>query len=103
MPTENKTAPNKNVLFIMCDQLRWDHLSCYGAELVTDRVTKAPATNHATRVANEMRRRGILLNKLGIHYNTLKIRPPMPFSKANADLLLNTLDSVLEACGPALD
>lgn len=22
--------PNKNVLFIMCDQLRWDYLSCYG-------------------------------------------------------------------------
>ncbi|MFP5412718.1 MAG: sulfatase-like hydrolase/transferase, partial [Gammaproteobacteria bacterium] len=20
----------RNVLFIMCDQLRWDHLSCYG-------------------------------------------------------------------------
>ena len=75
----------------------------FGAELVIDRVTKAPATHHATRVANEMRRRGILLNKLGIHYNTLKIRPPMPFSKANADQLLDTLDSVLEACGPALD
>ena len=22
--------PAKNVLFIMCDQLRWDYLSCYG-------------------------------------------------------------------------
>ena len=20
----------KNILFIMCDQLRWDYLSCYG-------------------------------------------------------------------------
>jgi arylsulfatase A-like enzyme len=20
----------RNILFIMCDQLRWDHLSCYG-------------------------------------------------------------------------
>jgi 4-aminobutyrate aminotransferase-like enzyme len=25
----------------------------------------------------------------------LKIRPPMPFSKENADLLLSTLDDVL--------
>ncbi len=24
------TMPGKNVLFIMCDQLRWDYLSCYG-------------------------------------------------------------------------
>ena len=23
-------APLRNVLFVMCDQLRWDHLSCYG-------------------------------------------------------------------------
>ena len=22
--------PSRNVLFIMCDQLRWDYLSCYG-------------------------------------------------------------------------
>ena len=22
--------PAKNMLFIMCDQLRWDYLSCYG-------------------------------------------------------------------------
>ena len=21
---------SKNILFIMCDQLRWDYLSCYG-------------------------------------------------------------------------
>jgi 4-aminobutyrate aminotransferase-like enzyme len=73
----------------------------FGAELVTDRETKAPATEFATQVANEMRRRGVLMNKLGIHYNTLKIRPPMPFSKSNADLMLETLDSVLHDLGPA--
>jgi 4-aminobutyrate aminotransferase-like enzyme len=30
-----------------------------------------------------------------VHYNTLKIRPPMPFSRANADQMLETLDEVL--------
>ena len=75
----------------------------FGAELVTDRVTKKPATRHATRVANEMRRRGILMNKLGIHYNTLKIRPPMPFSADNAAFMLETLDGVLTDLGPARD
>lgn len=75
----------------------------FGAELVTDRETRTPATNHAARVANEMRRRGILLNRLGIGYNTLKIRPPMPFSKDNAEFLLATLDEVLTELGAARD
>jgi 4-aminobutyrate aminotransferase-like enzyme len=39
------------------------------------------------------------LNRLGIHYNTLKIRPPMPFTTANADLLLGLLDEVLGELG----
>lgn len=69
----------------------------FGAEMVLDRDTKEPATDFANRVANEMRRHGVLLNRLGIHYNTLKIRPPMPFSKDNADILLQTLDDVLAA------
>lgn len=67
----------------------------FGAEMVLDRGTKEPATEFVNRVANAMRHRGVLLNRLGIHYNTLKIRPPMPFSKVNADLLLSTLDEVL--------
>lgn len=75
----------------------------FGAEIVTDRASKAPAPAYTTRVANEMRRRGVLMNKLGIHYNTLKIRPPMPFSRANADFMLETLDGVLADLGPARD
>ena len=75
----------------------------FGAEIVTDRKTKTPAPAYTTRVANEMRRRGVLMNKLGIHYNTLKIRPPMPFSTENADLMLETLGGVLNDLGPARD
>lgn len=67
----------------------------FGAEMVLDRGTKEPATAFTKRVANAMRQRGILLNFLGIHYNVLKIRPPMPFSKAHADQLIGTLDRVL--------
>lgn len=67
----------------------------FGAELVKSRRTREPATAYTKRVVNEMRRRGIVLNFLGIHYNTLKIRPPMPFSRADADLLLCRLDEVL--------
>ena len=75
----------------------------FGAEMVTDRAARTPAPTFTSRVANEMRRRGILLNKLGINYNTLKIRPPMLFSRDNADHLLETLDAVLGDIGPARD
>ena len=67
----------------------------FGAELVLDRASKAPATAFAKRVANAMREEGVLLNFLGIHYNLLKIRPNMQFTRENADLLIDTLDRVL--------
>ncbi|MDH6266080.1 4-aminobutyrate aminotransferase-like enzyme [Rhizobium sp. SG_E_25_P2] len=67
----------------------------FGAELVLDQKTREPATNLATTVINEMRQRGVLMGKLGIHQNATKIRPPMPFSQDNADLMLQTLDDVL--------
>ena len=67
----------------------------FGAEMVTDRSAKTPASAFTDRVINALRHRGIILSKLGRHKNTLKIRPPMPFSKDNADLLFDTLDTVL--------
>lgn len=67
----------------------------FGAELVTDHQTKEPASDLTDRIINAMRARGIIHSKLGRHKNTLKIRPPMPFSIANADLLFDTLDEVL--------
>lgn len=67
----------------------------FGAELVTDSMTKAPASDLTDRIINAMRARGIIHSKLGRHKNTLKVRPPMPFSIENADLLFDTLDDVL--------
>nr|WP_319386553.1 aminotransferase class III-fold pyridoxal phosphate-dependent enzyme [uncultured Roseibium sp.] len=67
----------------------------FGAEFVHDRDSREPAGDFADRVVNEMRRRGIILSKLGRHKNTLKIRPPMPFAAEHADLLFDTLDDVL--------
>ena len=71
----------------------------FGAEMVLDKNTREPATEFTNRIANEMRHEGVLLNKLGIHYNTLKIRPNMQFPKENTDLLLATLDKVLTRLG----
>lgn len=69
----------------------------FGAELVLDRAEKTPAPELATRLINEMRKRGVLMGKLGIHQCATKIRPPMPFTTENADLLIGTLDDVLTA------
>ena len=67
----------------------------FGAELVIDRAGMKPAPDLATRIINEMRERGVLMGKIGVGECTTKIRPPMPFSKENADLMLATLDDVL--------
>jgi len=69
----------------------------FGVELVLDRATKSPATAFTKRIANAMRDRGVLLNFLGVHYNVLKMRPPLVFSNDNADLMLSTLDDALRA------
>lgn len=67
----------------------------FGAELVLDRNSKTPASAFTNLVINAMRDHGIIHSKLGRHKNTLKIRPPMPFSLENTDLLFDTLDHVL--------
>lgn len=67
----------------------------FGAEFVLDCETKKPATDFTSRVVNQMRDRGIVLGSLGRSGNTLKIRPPMTFSRENADFLFDALDQVL--------
>jgi 4-aminobutyrate aminotransferase-like enzyme len=42
-----------------------------------------------------MKDRRVLISKIGRFDNILKIRPPVIFSKSNADQLLETLDEVL--------
>jgi 4-aminobutyrate aminotransferase-like enzyme len=67
----------------------------FAVELVSDRGTKAPATAETKRLVNRMRERGVLISRIGVHDNILKIRPPMPFSRQHADLLVSTLDEAL--------
>jgi ethanolamine-phosphate phospho-lyase len=68
-----------------------------GVELVRNRETQEPATAEAAIVVNRMRERGILLGTDGPFHNVLKIRPPMPFSDADATRLVETLDRCLES------
>jgi 4-aminobutyrate aminotransferase-like enzyme len=66
-----------------------------GIELVLNRETLEPAPAQASYVANRMRERGILLSTDGPFHNVLKIKPPLVFSRANADFLIETLDGIL--------
>jgi len=54
-----------------------------------------PATDFVADVVEQMVQRGFLLNRIGRAGNTLKIRPPMPFSVEHADMLMDALQDVL--------
>jgi 4-aminobutyrate aminotransferase-like enzyme len=67
-----------------------------GVELIKD---GEPATAAADDIVNRMREEGILLGTDGPQHNVLKIRPPMPFSEKDADLLLAVLCGAIEQEG----
>ena len=67
----------------------------FAVELVSDRGSKTPAPAQTKRVVNRMRELGVLISRIGMHDNILKIRPPMPFSKQHADLLIDRLNEAL--------
>lgn len=54
-----------------------------------------PSEASALAAVNSMRQRRVLLAASGTGNDTLKIRPPLPFSLADADRLLAELDAVL--------
>ncbi|HUH11992.1 MAG TPA: aminotransferase class III-fold pyridoxal phosphate-dependent enzyme, partial [Longimicrobiales bacterium] len=66
-----------------------------GVELVRSRETRSPAGATAAYVAERMRERGVLLSTDGADRNVLKIKPPLPFDAADAERLLQELDTVL--------
>jgi 4-aminobutyrate aminotransferase-like enzyme/Ser/Thr protein kinase RdoA (MazF antagonist) len=74
-----------------------------GIDLVLDRATRAPAPAQASYVVNRLRDCGILTGIDGPYHNVLKLRPPLIFSQADADLFVTTLDQVLneDAAQPA--
>ena len=67
-----------------------------GIEFVRDRETLEPAGTAATQIVEQMKERGVLLSTDGPFHNVIKIKPPMVFSRADADLLISSLDCVLK-------
>jgi 4-aminobutyrate aminotransferase-like enzyme/Ser/Thr protein kinase RdoA (MazF antagonist) len=67
-----------------------------GVELVVDRSTLEPATEHADYIINRMRDHGILISIDGPLENVLKMKPPIVFSEKNADEVVDALDKILQ-------
>ena len=66
-----------------------------GVELVKDRSTKTPAKEECLEVFERCRSLGLLIGKGGLQGNVLRIKPPMCLSIADADFMLEVLDTVL--------
>jgi 4-aminobutyrate aminotransferase-like enzyme len=67
-----------------------------GLELVRDRSTLEPADREAALLVERMKECGILLSTDGLFHNVIKIKPPIIFSKADADVVLTQLNTVLQ-------
>jgi 4-aminobutyrate aminotransferase-like enzyme/Ser/Thr protein kinase RdoA (MazF antagonist) len=67
-----------------------------GIDLVLERETREPAPLQASYVVNRLRDRGILAGTDGPHHNVIKLRPPLVFSEADANLFIETLDAILQ-------
>jgi 4-aminobutyrate aminotransferase-like enzyme len=69
----------------------------YGVEIVRDRATLEPGEAESQGVREFLRENGVLVGTTGPLNNVVKIRPPMVFSKSNAELLLETLEQALDS------
>jgi 4-aminobutyrate aminotransferase-like enzyme/Ser/Thr protein kinase RdoA (MazF antagonist) len=67
-----------------------------GVDFVRDPTTREPAPDEASYIVNRLRDSGILTGTDGPHHNVIKLRPPLVFTEADADLLVSTLHSILE-------
>lgn len=66
-----------------------------GVEIVRDRDTKEPDPERMAEVQNRMRELGVLVGREGRYDNVFKIRPPMVFSRGNADTLITAMDQAM--------
>jgi 4-aminobutyrate aminotransferase-like enzyme len=66
-----------------------------GVELVHDRASKQPAGDVMHRLLNLIRDEGALVGGEGVSGNVLKIRPPIVFSRNDADFAVAAIDRAL--------
>jgi alanine-glyoxylate transaminase/(R)-3-amino-2-methylpropionate-pyruvate transaminase len=68
-----------------------------GLELVKDRTIKTPAKEECAQVLETAKDLGLLIGKGGLFGNVLRIKPPMCITHADADFMLEVLDTALSS------
>ncbi|MBT5432938.1 MAG: aminotransferase class III-fold pyridoxal phosphate-dependent enzyme [Rhodospirillaceae bacterium] len=66
-----------------------------GVEIVSNRETRTPDADTMVAIMNRMRELGVLTGREGHDGNVFKIRPPMVFSRDNADTLITAMDQAM--------
>jgi alanine-glyoxylate transaminase/(R)-3-amino-2-methylpropionate-pyruvate transaminase len=66
-----------------------------GIELVKDCTTKEPASAECAQVFERCKELGLLIGKGGLFGNTLRIKPPMCITQADADFMLEVIGEAL--------
>ena len=67
-----------------------------GLELVKDKESKKPNTELASLIQNKLKENGIIVGTDGPFVNVIKVKPPICFTKENADELAGNIDEVLK-------
>ena len=66
-----------------------------GVEVVTPEEGRVPDPIAASQIVNALRERSVLISASGPAGHVLKIRPPLPFGRAEVDIFLDAFDAVL--------
>jgi 4-aminobutyrate aminotransferase-like enzyme len=73
----------------------------WGIDLVSDRESRRPVDRaEAKHVVSSICQAGVLMGLMGTHGNVLKMRPPLPLSRDNADHALEVIDGCLKRHAP---
>nr|WP_316650673.1 aminotransferase class III-fold pyridoxal phosphate-dependent enzyme [uncultured Gellertiella sp.] len=72
-----------------------------GIELVTDRELRTPAAAETKKLVNLLRDHRVLVGSEGVDGNIIKMRPPLVFTRADADFALQALDRAFSALSAA--
>ena len=69
-----------------------------GVEMVKDPDSKAPDTQLAGHIKEQLKHQNILISTDGPADNVLKIKPPMCFTKENVHQVVSSIEQVLNTC-----
>ncbi len=66
-----------------------------GLEFVEDKESRRPAPDLTVKILLEAARRGLLLGRVGLHGNVVRIAPPLVIAEEDADAGIDVIDEVL--------